>query len=521
MSYNPPKGPPPGHEGPFDDQNGQNYQQNNYQDYENQYQETDYPEKPKELENFDESFKVEKPRFNDWPFALFFLLTFAGLFVVAGICLHALKLTWHFQGGSIYDSGNQFTLNTNTIVMFAFVVVISVVLSALVIVYARLAARLFITTGLILNVVLGIGTAIYYFCAHYWSAAVVFLVFSLITAWCYWSARLRIPFSATVLEITIDVMKLYPLTMITSFCGIIISGAFSAFFSIVIVGVYVKYNPDENNEACSLSGGGCSKSKVIGLLVFVFFAGYWISEVIKNVIHVTIAGIFGVWYYLALLDQGAPKHPALGALKRALTYCFGSICFGSLVVALLELLRAFINVLKLNAFGNDDICAGCGFLILDLFLSFIEWCFRYFNHYSYVYVGLYGKSYLKSARETVDLLRFKGMDALINDCFINTSLNLYSLFVGYITALFTFFYLKFTKPGYNKGGGYYAPMLAFSFLIAGQVTRITLVVIESGILTFFVALAKDPEIFQMTNRDRFDEIFRNYPQVLEKLTADH
>ena len=49
----------------------------------------------------------------------------------------------------------------------------------------------------------------------------------------------------------------------------------------------------------------------------------------------------------------------------------------------------------------------------------------------------------------------------------------------------------------------------------------SLVVLESGVSTFFVALAKDPEVFQMTNRNRFDEIFRNYPQVLEKLTANH
>ena len=64
-------------------------------------------------------------------------------------------------------------------------------------------------------------------------------------------------------------------------------------------------------------------------------------------------------------------------------------------------------------------------------------------------------------------------------------------------------------------------VVAFAFLIAGQINRISLTVIESGTATFFVALAKDPEIFQMTNRNRFDDIFRNYPQVLEKITSDH
>lgn len=513
--YPPPPHPPP-----------QNYGHNQYgppinppQDYENQN--NNYSEKPVPSQDFDQSFKVTKPKFNDWPFAVFFLLVVGGFVAIAGITLNALKKTFSEQGSSIYHSTNSFTVNTNTIILFGFVVVVGVVLSALIIVYARMAPRVFITTGLILNIILGLGTCIYYFAAHYYSAAIVFLVFTLFTAWCYWSARLRIPFSATVLEIVIDVMKAYPSTLFTSLIGIILSGLFSTLFSVVIVATYVKYDPNSKNEGCSVGGGDCSQGKLIGVLVFVFFAGYYISEVLKNVIHVTIAGVYGTWFYLSGSDQGAPRHPALGALKRALTYCFGSICFGSLIVSIIQLIKALVQILKQNAFGNGDMCAGCGFLILDLIIGFIDWLVRYFNHYAYCYVALYGKSYIRSARETFDLIRFKGVDALINDCFISTSLHLYSIFVGYLVALLAYLYLKLTKPEYNSNGTYYAPVIAFAFLIAGQITRISISVIESGTATFFVALAKDPEVFQMTNRNRFDEIFRNYPQVLEKITSDH
>lgn len=508
----------------------QGYQQGYQQDYSQplpQYGDYEaqqpYSEKPVHSENFDEAFKVEKPRFNDWPFSIFFLLVFAGFFVVAGITLHALSSTWSFQGGSIYQTENYFTLNSNTAILFGFVIVISVVLSFLIILFARFQARLFITAGLLLNVILGIGTAIFYFVKHYYSAAIVFLVFSIITGIAYWSARLRIPFSATVLEITIDVMRRYKSTLVVSFLGVIVLGAFSTLFSMVIVGTYVKYSPHQGNPGCDVSGGSCSQSTLIGVLVFVFFAGYYISEVAKNVIHTTISGVYGTWYYLSGSDQGEPRFPALGAFRRAMTYCFGSICFGSLIVSLLQLLRAFVRILRSNALGNNEACAACGYMILDMFLSFIEWMVQYFNHYAYIYVALYGKKYIKAAKETVQLLRFKGMDALINDCFVNTSVNLFSLFVAYVVALFAYFYLWFTKPAYNNDGSYYAPIIAFAFLIAGQITRVSLTVIESGISTFFVALAKDPEVFQMTNRDRFDEIFRNYPQVLNKLISpdDH
>ncbi|OBA19131.1 protein PNS1 [Metschnikowia bicuspidata var. bicuspidata NRRL YB-4993] len=485
-------------------------------DYENQQNEP-FSEKPEHLETFDEAFKIEKPKYNDIAFAIFFLLVVAGFVAVAGITLHAMSQVYSQQGGSIYSSLSSFTLNSNTAILFGFVVVIAVVLSFLLILFARLHAKFFITTGLILNVLFGVGTAIYYFVAGYYSAAIVFLVFALLAAWFYWSCRSRIPFSATVLEITIDVMKRYKSTLVTSLIGIIVSGAFSALFSMVLVATYMKYSPDIGNPGCDIDGGSCSQSTLIGVLVFVFFAGYYISEVIRNIIHVTIAGVYGTWYYLANSDQGEPKYPALGAFKRAMTYCFGSICFGSLIVSIIQLIRGLVRILRNNAFGDGNVCAGCGFLILDFIIGIIEWMVKYFNHYAYIYIALYGKNYIASAKETFQLIRFKGMDALINDCFVNTSIQLYSLFVAYVNALFAYLYLKFTEPEYNSSGSYYAPIIAFTFLISGQITRVSLTVIESGISTFFVALARDPEVFQMTNRDRFDEIFRNYPQVLQKI----
>lgn len=499
MGFRRPAAPLPG----LDQEQQQNYQ---------------FEEEPKPSSDYNQAFKPQKSGLNDVPFAIFFLLVVVAFLVLSGFTLNAMKKTWSFQGGgSVYHSQNSFTLNSNTAILFGFVIVISVALSFATLLFARVNAKLFITSGLILNVLLGLGTAIYYFVMKYYSSAIVFLVFVLISAWSYWSCRSRIPFSANVLEITIDVMKRYKSTLMTSAIGLIVSGLFSAFFSMIIVATYIKYSPHSGNPGCQIDGGACSQGSLIGALVFLFFAGYYISEVIKNVIHVTISGVYGTWYYLSGSDQGEPKSPALGAFKRAMTNCFGSICFGSLITSILQLIHAIVRTLKQNAFDSGDICGGCGLLILDAILGFIDWLVRYFNHYAYVYLALYGKKYIISAKETVQLLRFKGMDALINDCFVNTSCNFYSLFVAYVATLFSYFYLRFTKPPYNDDGAFYAPVMAFSFLIAGQVTRISLTVIESGISTFFVALARDPEVFHMTNRDKFDEIFRNYPQVLDKI----
>lgn len=58
------------------------------------------------------------------------------------------------------------------------------------------------------------------------------------------------------------------------------AAALGAWYSVTLVAIYVKYEPNSGtgtNPACDASGG-CSTAKVIGLLVFVTFAMYWISE---------------------------------------------------------------------------------------------------------------------------------------------------------------------------------------------------------------------------------------------------
>ncbi|ODV95790.1 hypothetical protein PACTADRAFT_2101 [Pachysolen tannophilus NRRL Y-2460] len=475
--------------------------------------------KPQPSENFDDSFKVAKPWFNDWPFTILFTATLAGFICVAVITIKEYSENYGFQGSSIYNSGNDFSLNSNTIILFAFVIAISMVLSFLSILWARLSPRSYIITALICNVIFGIGTAIAYFVMHYYSAAIVFLVITLINIWCYWSMRSRIPFSCTVLTIIIDVMKWHPTTLLISVIGLIVSGMFSALFSVTVVATYIKYQPNSNNPSCT--SGSCSKSKLIGILVFVFFAGYYISEVIKNVIHVTISGVYGTWYYLSKSDQGVPRFPALGAFRRAMTYSFGPICFGSLIVALVQLLKQFIQIMRQNAMNNNDMCGSITAVCFECIIYIVDWALRYFNQYAYSYVALYGKSYLRSAKDTWQILRYKGIDALCNDCLIGTSLSMISMFVAYVASLFAYLYLKCTKPEYNSDGGFYAPVVAYTFVVSMQISNITNSVIRSGVTTFFVALAKDPEVFMLSYRDKFDEVLQNYPNVLEKITADN
>jgi len=118
QSYAPPPGPPPGQEY----QPQPNYSQHaaNYG-----YQPPQYaPEGEKQ--DFNQTFKIEKPKWNDLWAGLLLILVFFGFAAVSGYSISGLTKN---ESGGIYGNTDNFGLNNNTILLFTFVIVTAIVLS--------------------------------------------------------------------------------------------------------------------------------------------------------------------------------------------------------------------------------------------------------------------------------------------------------------------------------------------------------------------------------------------------------
>jgi hypothetical protein len=139
--------------------------------------------------------------------------------------------------------------------------------------------------------------------------------------------------------------------------------------------------------------------------------------VIKNVVHVTAAGVFASWYFLHG-TVGVPPNPTLGSFKRATTTSFGSICFGSLIVALLRTLRMIFRSFRQN---SDNIAIVILAFIGECIVACLDQLLEYFNQYAYAQIAIYGKSYCRAAKDTWHLVHSHGIQAIINDNIIGTS----------------------------------------------------------------------------------------------------
>ncbi|CAG8908405.1 unnamed protein product [Penicillium egyptiacum] len=519
----------------YDQQNG-SYQQPNYQPApypQPNYQQPTYQQPPSEPKpasqyyqnvpesghSFDQAFKIEKPKWNDLWAGLLLIAVFLGYVAVSGLTIHKYATDKGFNGGGIYDSANDFSLDTNTLVLFVFVLVVALVLSFLYFMGARHFTKTFIWATGILNIVFALATGIYYIARKQYGGGIVFLLFGVFAIICFISWIPRIPFTAFMLQTGMDVARGYGHIFLVSAVGGIVTVAFAAWFSVTMVSIYVAYEPDSAGTNPSCANGGCSRGKVIGLVVYATFAMYWLSEWIKNTVHTTVAGVYGSWYFFSKSAGGMPKRSTRGAFRRATTYSFGSISFGSLIIAFINMLRQACSVAQRHEAAEGNLVGSILMWILGCFISLLDWLVTFFNRYAFCHIALYGKAYIPAAKDTWSMMRDRGIDALVQDCLMGPVLTMGSTFVAYVCALLSYLYLQFTNPAYNRDGNFTAVIMAFAFLIGLQICQVFMTPIGSGIETIFVAMAWDPQVMINDHPDIYYKLVQLYPKVQQAVHA--
>lgn len=469
--------------------------------------------------SFDQAFKIEKPKWNDLWAGLLLIAVFLGYAAVSGLTIHKYATNKGFNGGGIYDSSNDFSLDTNTLILFVFVLVVALVLSFLYFMGARHFTKTFIWATGILNIVFALATGIYYIARKQYGGGIVFLLFGVFAIVCFISWIPRIPFTAFMLQTAMDVARGYGHIFLVSAIGGIVTVAFAAWFSVTLVSIYVAYEPDSTGTNPSCANGGCSRAKVIGLVVYATFAMYWVSEWIKNTVHTTIAGVYGSWYFFSKSAGGMPKGSTRGAFRRATTYSFGSISFGSLIIAIINMLRQACSIAQRHEAGQGNLIGSIALWVLGCFISLLDWLVTLFNRYAFCHIALYGKPYMPAAKDTWKMMRDRGIDALVQDCLMGPVLTMGSTFVAYVCALLAYLYLQFTNPAYNRDGNFTAVIMAFAFLIGLQVCQVFMTPIGSGVETIFVAMAWDPQVMINDHPDIYYKLVQLYPKVQQAVHA--
>jgi hypothetical protein len=175
----------------------------------------------------------------------------------------------------------------------------------------------------------------------------------------------RIPFAAANLITAISAVKSNMGLTFFAYNNLFVTFFWSVWWSIAFgATTYVVANCNAEGYCENTMNGG---------LIFLFLVSFfWTAQVVKNVVHVTVAGTVGTWWLFPLEANGCCSQAVRDSYWRSITTSFGSICLGSLIVALIQATREIVNSMR-----NQD--NGLLLCIADCLLGCLESLAEYFN----------------------------------------------------------------------------------------------------------------------------------------------
>jgi len=326
-------------------------------------------------------------------------------------------------------------------------------------------------------------------------ALVVALFFCLYT-WCIWG---RIPFASACLSISSTIVTMYPGVIVCSIAASVITLVWFFMWVWSAVGYLASVDSSDDENAQPSNG-------VVFILLVCL---YWGCNVWRNVSHTTTCGVAASWYFTSTTLQS----PSKGAFRRTMTTSFGSICFGSLLVAILQAIRAFVRSMK------SDSRLQCIALCL---LGCIEWLMRYFNTYAFAQCAIYGTSFLTSAKATWDLFLNRGFQAIINDDLSNLPLTCGALLGFLVSGAVSFLILAAFYPITTDHGLQLCIYVALCAAILSYFVIVDILIcVASGVVCIFVCFAEDPAVCRENRPEAFAKMTGRSPAIADMVNQMH
>jgi hypothetical protein len=196
--------------------------------------------------------------------------------------------------------------------------------------------------------------------------AILWLVLLVMTTWYAYLVWSRIPAAAANLRTALSAIETNAGVCVVAYGIAFVANLWVVVWCLAFVGVSFKES--------SCTNGVCQNHMNAFSILLLIFSYHWTSQVIKNVLHVTVSGVVGTWWFAPqdCLSMWSPV--ILDSLSRATTYSFGSICMGSLLVAIIQTLETIVRSARQRRVGGNELllCIGkCFKMLLDMLSSSI------------------------------------------------------------------------------------------------------------------------------------------------------
>ncbi|TMW63902.1 hypothetical protein Poli38472_014812 [Pythium oligandrum] len=323
----------------------------------------------------------------------------------------------------------------------------------------------------------------------------------------YRSIQPMIAFAASNLAAASRILYEFPNLITMAYLALVVQVVWTLVWSVAAVGVLAK-SAVNFHDASSFSNV---------CFFFMLLSHFWFVEVAKNVVHCIAAGAVGEWWF-GLHDATTVQRSKI----RAVTISLGSICFGSLAIAVLSALKTLLlSTPRRKGRRSPNACLEC-------IIRFVRRNIQYFNKFAFCQVAIYGKDFQTAGYDTMRLFRDRGWSALLNDSLISSVLSIGSLVVGAtsgaIGSSWVYMTMECTPAEVQAHGDQCETfnVVVLTFLACSSIgyamCAIVSSVLDSIVSTIFVCFAEDPAALQQAHAEehrRLVEAWRRHkPDLL-------
>uniref|UniRef100_A0A8C1FR03 Choline transporter-like protein n=1 Tax=Cyprinus carpio carpio TaxID=630221 RepID=A0A8C1FR03_CYPCA len=237
------------------------------------------------------------------------------------------------------------------------------------------------------------------------------------------------------------------------------------------------------------------------LILFQFynlFLFFWCANFVTALGQVTLAGAFASYYWAFKKPDDIPAFPIFNSLGRALRYHTGSLAFGSLILAIVQIIRVILEYLDQKLKGAQNKCAKfllsclkCCFWCLEKFIKFL-------NRNAYIMVAIYGKNFCTSAKDAFFLLMRNIIRVAVLDKVTDFLLFLGKLLIVGIVGICSFFFftgkIKMVEVAAPSLNYYWVPILTVvigAYLIAHGFFSVYAMCVDTLFLCFLEDLERN------------------------------
>lgn len=333
-----------------------------------------------------------------------------------------------------------------------------------------------------------------------------------INVWYIFSVQDRIAFATANLKIACKAVETHRSIIGVALLLLLKQLIWISLWTIAAVGIYQMFR-DGDDKCAQLEKQGqlCGGTPASVAFFFLILSLAWGQQVIQNLLTCTTAGTVASWWY-----QQNPQAVVSGSFYRASTTSFGSICFGSLLVAIIQAMRTMAQMLEHKSREESRGGLACVACLLNCILGCLQDVMEYINKWAFCYVGIYGFDFQSSGKAVMHLFKTRGWTAVINDDLTSSALGFGALGVGFVSCGIGLLIAKLAPSEWfailPNSTVKFASFGGISFVIGFAMAIVISTVVTTALHTIFVCFAEDPNAFQQTHPDHYSQLVYAWKQ---------